>query len=497
MKTRLAMTSALRGALTCMILLLLAPCAQAAERLAVGLTFLTSGLDPAEGSVGWALVSHGLGEKLFTVGRDGRVVGQLAESAQQMDDGSWRIRLRPDRFFSDGARVDAAATVTALQRTTERNAGARATIGRIAFATIDERTLRVTSERPTTVMPSVLAEWQFVIYKLAGDKPIFTGAWAVGDFRPGERLELIPNGHVAGERAPIVIRRFADAQSMALALRGGELDMAFNLPGESLGMLRAAPNLVVKSFPVAYQYLAWLNVRRGPLADLRVRQAVAMAIDRRSLATAIGAGEPTVSAFSREYPFASMDEAPPPDLARAAALLDESGWRRGADGARTKDGRRLSLSLWAYPQRADLVTMQPVLRAQLAALGIAAETRIAENANDLARRGEFDILLWAQHTAPAADPAFFLNLFLRTSAANNYSGWSSASFDATLDRLNRSADEQERIDLARAAQRIAREDAAAIFLLTPAWYVGLSQRLRDYEPWGSDYFIIRADMAGR
>ena len=60
-----------------------------------------------------------------------------------------------------------------------------------------------------------------------------------------------------------------------------------------------------------------------------------------------------------------------------------------------------------------------------------------------------------------------------------------------------SADEQERIDLARAAQRIAREDAAAIFLLTPAWYVGLSQRLRDYEPWGSDYFIIRADMAGR
>lgn len=486
-----------RRALAVAALLMLAPVAQAAERLTIGLTFLTASLDPAEGSAGWALVSHGVGEKLFTVGREGRVVGQLAQSAQQMDDGSWRVTLRPSRSFSDGTPVTAQAVAEALQRTTERNVGARTTAGRLSFEPIDPLTLKIASERPTTIMPSVLSEWAYVVYKLVNNKPVFTGAWAISDFRPGERLELTPNTHFGGERQPITIRRFTDSQSMTLALRSGELDMAFNLPPESLGMLRAAPNLTIKTFAVAYQYLAWLNTRRGPLADVRVRQAIAAAIDRDGIATALGAGEPTVSAFSREYPFSLEAPAPKADATQAAKLLDDAGWVRGADGVRAKNGERLALTLWAYPQRADLVTMQPILRAQLQAIGIAIETRIAENANDLARRADFDILLWAQHTAPAADPAFFLNLFLASAGANNYAGWSSPAFDAVVDRLNRVADEKTRIDLARNAQTIAMSEAAAVFLLTPAWHVGLSQRLRDYEPWGSDYAIVRPDLSAR
>ena len=65
--------------------------ALAAEPLHVGATYITSGLDPAKGSNGWALVSHGVGENLFTVDRDGRLVPALGTYRW------WPARRRPTR----------------------------------------------------------------------------------------------------------------------------------------------------------------------------------------------------------------------------------------------------------------------------------------------------------------------------------------------------------------------------------------------------------------
>ncbi|MEO1249240.1 MAG: hypothetical protein AAFW76_05310, partial [Pseudomonadota bacterium] len=59
----------------------LAPITAQARDVTIGQTFLASGLDPAEGSNGWAVVSHGIGEQLFRVSREGEVVPNLASSA--------------------------------------------------------------------------------------------------------------------------------------------------------------------------------------------------------------------------------------------------------------------------------------------------------------------------------------------------------------------------------------------------------------------------------
>ncbi|MEM1377172.1 MAG: ABC transporter substrate-binding protein, partial [Pseudomonadota bacterium] len=135
-----------------------------AEGVTVGQTFLASGLDPAQGSTGWALVTHGIAEQLFRVSKDGQVVPNLASSAEQQDDGSWRVTLASDRFFSDGTPVTAKLVAAALNRTGENNASARATAGRLTFEALDDRTLAVTSEQPTAILPSILAEWAFPVY---------------------------------------------------------------------------------------------------------------------------------------------------------------------------------------------------------------------------------------------------------------------------------------------------------------------------------------------
>lgn len=464
------------------------------EPLRVGKTFLSSSLDPAEGSAGWALVSHGVAEPLFTVSRAGAIAPGLAEAASPNDDGSWTVVLAQGRFFSDGTPVDADAVAAALARTGEANAAARASAGRLSFEALDARTLRVTTERPTAILPSILAEWAFPVYRIAEAGPVFTGPYAVAAFEPGTRLGLVPNPHYpdADARAPIDLVRIADGQAMALALAAGELDLAFNLPVESLALLRSDPDLTVRSFPVAYQYMAFLNTRRGPLADVAVRRAVDRALDRASLVAAIRGGTPATGAFATTYPFAA-DVVPAHDPHAARALLDAAGWAPGPDGVRAKDGERLVLDVVAYPQRPDLLTMQPVVRAALAEVGIAATTRVTESPNDVASAGDFDLLLWAQHTAPAGDPGFFLSLFFATDAARNFAGWSSPAYDARVGALAEAVDPAERVRLAREAQALLAEAAPVAFLVTPEWHVGLSPRLAGYEPWGSDYYVVRAD----
>jgi peptide/nickel transport system substrate-binding protein len=475
--------------------LLTAPALAQTGEIVVGQTFLTAGADPARGSNGWALASHGVAETLFTVGRDGAVVPLLAERADRVGPLDWRVVLRDDARFPDGAPVDAAAVAAGLNRTMAENPAARASAGRIAFAVIDARTLSATTERPTPVLASVLAEWPMAVHRPGDGAPAFTGAYRIASMAAGDEVRLVPNPHYPGaaERVPVRIRRFGDAQALSLALEAGELDLAFNVPVEALRRLRARDGVTVKSFPVAYQYMAWMNTTRPQLSDVRVRRAIDLALDRAQLVQAIGAGEVATGAFARTFPFASADPRPT-DVAEAARLLDEAGWVRGAGGTRTKDGQPLRLTIFAYPQRPDLITMQPVIRAQLQRIGVQVETRVTENPNPFGQSGDFDILLWAQHTAPAGDPAFFLGLFLRTGAANNFARWSAPAFDAVLDRMAETGDPAARADLAREAERIVFDGAPVAYLATPVWHVGLSARLAGYEPWGSDYYVIRPDL---
>lgn len=471
--------------------------AAAQDQVVVGQTFLTPGLDPAKGSAGWALTSHGVSENLFTVGRDGRIAPLLAQGATRRDARVWDIVLKPGRSFSDGSPVTASRVAESLNRTGAENPQARASVGRITFSATGELTLTATAERDAPLLPSVLAEWAFPVYAVTPGGLLFTGPWAVATFDPDKQLRLTPNPHHDGAaaRPGIVLRRFGDSQSLALAVQSGEVDLGFNLPVEALPQLRRTAGVTVKSFEVGYQYMMWMNTRKPALADERVRRALDLAIDRDLLAAAVNGGRPATGAFPAGTPFASR-EARPFDRARAAALLDEAGWR--LDGAvRKKDGQALTLDILAYPQRPDLVTFQPVLKAEFAKLGISVTTRIADNISAATKDGQFDLALWAQHTAPAGDPAFFLNLFLRSGASNNISGFASSALDRVLDRFNEVSDPEVRADLAREAEKIVFAGAPVAYLMTPVWHVGLSPRLAGYEPWGSDYYVLRPDLAVR
>lgn len=470
--------------------------ADAAERTAihVGQTFLAEMRSPLQGSAPWAWQSHGVAQTLFTVSRDGRVVPQLATGAVPQGDG-WQIALRDDIRYSDGSRMTAERVAHSLRMSNTQHALGNASVGRMSISVVDETTLHITSERPTPIMPSVLAEWPFVIFGGEPEDPVFTGPYRIAEFVAGSELRLEPNPHYpeAEARPEIVVLKFSDPQSLALALEAGELDMAFFLPPESVPRLRRNDDLVVKSTQVGYQMMLWLNSRRAPLDETAVRQAVDLAIDRADLITVLNGGTVATGLYPPFFDF-SHPEPRPTDPDAAARLLDEAGWERGEDGLRRRDGETLSVTLTAYPQRPETLTVSPVLKSHLDALGFRVETRVAENVSQVAAEGSYDLLLWLQHMAPAGDGAFMLSGFFGADQGYNRWGYRSDALEEILDRLGSASDPEERTRLLHEGQEVVFADAPAVFLITPDWHVGLSSRMADYEPYPTDYYIIREDL---
>jgi peptide/nickel transport system substrate-binding protein len=463
--------------------------------LRVGKPFIASAADPAIAGNGWSLTSHGISQNLYTVARDGRVVPQLAAAASREAERTWVVRLKPDLRFSDGSPVTAGVVAEGLARSNERNPPARASLGRAQFRARDPLTLEIASERPVAIMPSVLAEWALVVYRAAGEQFHFTGPYRIAGMTPGATLDLEPNPHYAeAEQRPRVrIRYFAETESMALALEAGELDIAFQIPATALPRLRARPGTTTATITGGYQYLLLLNTTRPPFDDVRVRRAMMLGIDPRVLTQAARGGEAANGLFGSTYAF-NLNEPYRTDPTEAARLLDEAGWRMGSDGFRSKDGRRLSLTLVGTTGWPDFAVYQPIIRAQLRAIGMDVVPRMVEAFFPVATSGEFDALFRTTHTAPTGDPGFFLNDGIRSEGSRNFGHYASAEMDRLIARLDSLEDPEARRAVALEAQRKLTEDAAVFSVAITPFHIGFSSRVRGYEIWGADYYIIRDDL---
>mmetsp|Transcript_10884 Transcript_10884/g.36006 ORF Transcript_10884/g.36006 Transcript_10884/m.36006 type:complete len:985 (+) Transcript_10884:80-3034(+) len=485
--------------------------------MTLGLTRILTGDDPAFDSTGWSLVSHGVGEKLFTVGPEGKLVPELAQSISKEAGGAWIVTLTAGRHFSDGTLMRAAEVAAALRRTNQLLPAAQSDVGTMTIEALDDARLSITTSIETPIMKSVLAQWWAVVYKntTSGGR-VFTGPYVVGSLGE-EFVYLLPNKHYPGasERTPIHVSEYESGEEVARALRDGDVQMGFDLPGSSVAQLNwAASPVTVKSFLAHYQYMAFFNTRRDHFADVRVRKALALGIDRPALARAAapaGMAESVVStsvatgAFASTTSWGAERDPLPTDTDQAATLLDEAGWLlNNATGIREKGGAPFpTIDLVYYNFRPDLVTFAPHIRDHLGKLGIPVAIRADDTGNYMAADGPtFDILLWAQNTLPANDPHWFLDTFFRTQeppvAGNwgqkNFAAYSSSKIDAALDTLA-TAEGAARTTAATAAQDAIIDEYPATFLTSMNYHVGVEvARMGTYQPYGADYYIVRKDM---
>ncbi len=466
------------------------------DSVVIGATKMISSLVPTDSTVPWWLTSCGVSETVYKLDEEGNLVSRFIDTMEQTDDNTWEVVMKQGNAFSDGTVVDAEAMCACLNQIAEENASALSTAGASTFAATGDYSFTIETENVTRVMPSILGGWGCVVFKNNGDDTYsYTGPFVVDELDPGVVMKVSPNAYydeqAASRPASVEIKCFKDMSAMQLAFESGEIDMAFQITND-VAQILGGEGYTIKDVDAGYQYYAYLNTTR--LDDLKVRQALDLAVNREEMLEVLDAGRLATGIFATYYSFAGKTELTY-DLEGAQALLEEAGWVKNAEGIYEKDGEPLTFKLATYNTRPDLPILMQVMAAQLNTLGAEVTAEVTDNIGDAAKTGEYDIILYSTHTAPAGDPANFLNnTFTSTGSGNYYTNYHSEEFDQLVEKLIDTPIGEERDNLAIQAQELLHEDLPVLYLIDPQWHIAVSEKLENYETYCGDYYMVTPQL---
>ena len=335
---------------------------------------------------------------------------------------------------------------------------------------MDKHTVRIHLKSPQTalfLLPTVL-DWQagMVLSKKAAEKlgdklkttPIGTGPYAFDEYIPQEKLVLVRNeSYFRGKPGfeKIEFRMLPDPSSRTLAFKAGELDiMDVDREQRAINQVKGA-GVVIESFGPANVHKLHIDRTRKPLNDLRVRQAIAYAINRNDIVRFIGQdiAEPLYSVIPAQF-VGGLDPVPAKlkydhDPARAKKLLVEAGLPNG-----------FSIDPVFISERPQFRRPMEIIQNQLAQVGIKINLSVVahpawHSKND---EGSNPLVLRAATRFPTAN--FILEEFFLGGGKRNFSRFSGA--DDELKRAQAETDLQVQKKLWREAQIKILEDLAAV-----------------------------------
>lgn len=265
------------------------------------------------------------------------LVPQLAtELPTQVDDTTWELPTREGVTFTNGEPFNAEAAAAAINRMIDPvfDSELLSQIETIESAeAVDENTLRITTNGPDPVLPARLYMIPMVPPEAAagddfGQNPVGTGPYELASWDVGESVELVVNEDYWGEAPEIERVRFrfmAENQSRVAALQSGEIHLATGIVSESG---EDVPQLITRD-GIEYPFIR-LKTYEGPLQDVRVRQAMAHALDVPGYIETLYGGNATQANCQINGPgvFGYNPDLEPyeydPD--RAQELLEEAGY---------------------------------------------------------------------------------------------------------------------------------------------------------------------------
>lgn len=367
-------------------------------------------------------------DTLLRMDEEFQVQPELAERWEYQGNNTWRFTLRKGVNFHDAQPFNAETIKATFDRVAQWPNGGSILVGPDSVKKVDDYTVDITSTQPNMRMPEQLTHPTYGIIAPGSDpasKPIGTGPFKFVQYDRSQQLVVERNADYWGQKAQlqkITFRFMPDDNTRVLALRAGEVDIAFDVPREAARDLAATPGVKVVTSPVGAYEALYVNIHGSPPYDLgqdrAVRQALAMAVDRQSIVQSVWQGNAEVSQTMVPAAVlgnhASLVTGQVFDQAGARKILDDAGWKAGADGIRVKNGRPLKLTLVAgFPSAEQHRPMPEALQAQLKQIGVDLTIAVTpDNTTYTARlqSGEGD--LWAEiGSQNQADPCFLCFLF--------------------------------------------------------------------------------------
>jgi peptide/nickel transport system substrate-binding protein len=465
--------------------------------LRVGLPFLFTNQppDPAKGG-GFELIETGLGETLFKLGQDLRPEPWLAAGAEQLDEKTWEITLRQGVKFHNGVLVDAAAVKASLEWAITKSPTAKALLDIASIAVKEPLTLTIVTNNPSPVLPGMLTDPSSVILDAAaagarGEEipanPVLTGPFKWEQFRQDQELVVVRHPEYWGpppQVERVIFLYIPDNNSRVLALQSGDIDIASYIAPESVPTVENTPDLaVVPAAPVALEFM-YLNHRREPWQDVRVREAIALAINREALVNAImqGLAAAATGPFPPAFLMCSQVQGHPFNPLKAKQLLAEAGYLdTDSDGFMERDGQPLTMTLLTYRQRPELPPMAEAIQGNLKTIGIKAEVQVVEQIDAALEGTNWDGGMYFNNMTTTGDPYWALSQFFATGGDANWGGYSSPRVDELTRQVGQATDRQVREQLACDASQTIVDEVAVVPLLYPNFNYGISRAVVGFD----------------
>ena len=428
-------------------------------------------LDPRIGTDGQSEhIDELLFDGLVTKDANFHFTPALAETWELRDPLTLVFHLRDGVRFADGRPMTARDVVWSINSMRDGTvispkAATYASVDRIEAQ--DARTVVLHLKQPDNFLLTNLSTGAIGIVPEGSGKDFWQHPVGTGPFRfVSQQIDqnvVIERNPLSWQTLPKLERvRFAvvpDAITESLELEKGSGDVAINsLPMDALPVLAKRPHIQIEDTAgTQIQYLAF-NVKDPLLSDVRVRQAISCAIDRKLIIESLmlGHAQPAISLLPVEHWAWSGDVARfDYDPARAAQLLDEAGHPRCSNGIRFHVTMKTSTV-------EDVRLLAAVLQQQLARIGIALDIRTYEFATFYAdvTRGAFQMysLRWIGGNEQPDIFSYAFSTARFSPKGANRGHYSNARLDALLDEASTNSDtNKRRADYVEAQQILARE----------------------------------------
>ena len=460
------------------------------KEITIAISSDTGTLDPA-GSIAlsWLSYAPAAMDELLTFDESGEVEYRAAQSYEVSEDNRvWTFHLREDALWSDGTPVTSEDFRNTIERALDPASGSgyavylfpienaeeiyngEADMDSLGVETPDDNTLIFRLDEACVYFPDLLRLPVYMpscrTYADSADSgwdknpetSLSNGPFFLKEYVPDQYFVLEKNENYWNADAVnldrITFRFYADTQTMASAYEAGEVDVATSLSSTVMELYEGKEDLYLTE-QIATRYI-YFNLNVEPLGDVRVREAINLAVNREELCRIVGEDtEPTYNLVAKymkdkntgEYFTDGAEQPFEENVSRARELLAQAGY---------PDGEGFPVLTYRYPSlEMDSDTAQ-VLKEQLKEnLNIDIELEAQELQMNYSSRhaGDFDLcrMNW---TADFADPYTYLSMLLSNSTYN-CSGIRDAEYDSLVARSDSETDPAKRSELLHQAEQLA------------------------------------------
>lgn len=446
------------------------------------------GLDPAMVTAASSFqITAPVYEQLVAFDANNEPQPELATSWENPDDTTFVFHLREGVTFHDGRPLTAADVKYSFDRILDPD-NASPWLSQFepieSIEVIDDLTVQLNLRQAYGPLLATLGSpYAAIVPEGEADLQstmIGTGPFALETYTQDVETVLTANDAYWEEGVPrlegITYRILPDEAARLAAIRTGEINLTSLANPTAVSLASREEGVQVVSQETTDYYLLGFNTEQAPLDDVRVRQAISLAVDRQALLDAVFFGEgqltgpivPTLGDWATP-----LDQLPffAPDPARAAELLAEAGLEGGFE-----------LSIMASPLYPEFISIALVLQSQLQAAGITVMLDQVEWGTFIERWRERDFSAFVSFNGSGNDPDRALFPAFSTGGSVNAFQFSDPEVDRLLEEARATFDVDQRRELYQQVEQMIAEAAPALFLSTRMAYYALGDNVQGFEP---------------